>query len=133
MIVDSSALLAVLLAEPDRRRYVEAMVDAPALAMTAANWFETAMVAEARAGARARQDFDDLIAEAGIAVAPVTHELARRACAAWQAWGKGNHPAGLNFGDCFAYALAQERGEPLLFKGDDFARTDITPAIGAAG
>ncbi len=87
------------------------------------------MVIEGKGGAEAGHGLDSLLAQMRVEVAPVTVETARHAREAWRVFGKGRHPAGLNLGDCFAYALAKERGEPLLFKGGDFARTDITPAL----
>ena len=128
MIVDSSALIAIIEDEPDAGRYAAALARAGAPRISAANWFETAMAAEARAGARGSDRFDEVVASANLELVAVTSDLARRARVAWRAYGKGNHPAALNFGDCFAYALAKERGEPLLFKGDDFARTDVAAA-----
>lgn len=86
------------------------------------------MVVESRGGAKAGHELDVLLERAGIELVPVTSEHAHAARRAWRRFGKGNHPAGLNFGDCFAYALAEATGEPLLFKGDDFARTDIEAA-----
>lgn len=137
MIVDSSALLAILLREEDAPRYVEALLAGGAEAgpprIAAANWVEAAMVAEGRGGPRAGRALDALMAEADVEVVPVTAETARLAREAWRVWGKGNHPAKLNLGDCFAYALAQERSEPLLYKGDDFARTDVRSALDAPG
>ena len=132
MIVDSSALIALLRQEEDADRVADALLHAAAPRISAANWLEAAIVAEARGGSASADDFDGLVSDAGLEVVAVTADLARRARVAWRRFGRGNHPADLNFGDCFAYALAQERGEPLLFKGEDFARTDVTPALPAA-
>jgi ribonuclease VapC len=129
VILDASAILAILQREPDAARYEEALVDAPSLAISAANWLEAAIVADRRGNAAAREGFDPFFERFGVEVAPVTVAQARRARSAYRAWGKGNHPAGLNLGDCFAYALATERDEPLLFKGDDFAQTDVKAAL----
>ena len=96
--------------------------------MSAVALLEAAMVVEGRGGARAGQELDALLEKAAIELVPVTAEQADAARRAWRRFGKGNHPAGLDFGDCFAYALARATGEPLLFKGDDFARTDIEAA-----
>ena len=89
---------------------------------------EAAMVLESRGGAAAGQELDVLLEKARVELVPVTPEHANAARRAWRRFGKGNHPAALNFGDCFAYVLAETTGEPLLFKGGDFARTDITAA-----
>ena len=129
MIVDSSAVLAVLFDEPDAERYDEAVVAAPRCRMSAASFLEAAMVLEGRdGGAAVGHELDDYLDEAGIELVPVTPDHARAARRAWRRFGKGNHPAGLNFGDCFAYALAEAEREPLLFKGGDFALTDIEAA-----
>ena len=128
MIVDSSALLAVLLREPDSERYETAIATAPHCCMSAVNVLETSIVVEGRGGAAAGHELDTFLERAGIALAPVTTEQVQAARVAWRRFGKGNHPARLNLGDCFAYALAKAAGEPLLFKGDDFSRTDIEAA-----
>ena len=128
MIVDSSAVLAVLFAEPDAARYARAIGRASTCRMSAASFLETAIVAESRGGSAAAHALDVFLDRAGMELAPVTPAQARAARRAWQRFGKGNHPAGLNFGDCFSYALAESAREPLLFKGEDFARTDIEAA-----
>jgi ribonuclease VapC len=91
--------------------------------------YQTMLVISARRGELGRQSLDELLALAVIEIQPVDSELARIACQAWLQYGKGQHPAGLNFGDCFSYALAKKRQEPLLFKGEDFSKTDITSAL----
>ena len=96
--------------------------------MSAANFLEAAIVLESRSGGTAGHDLDQFIERGRIELVPVTPEQAHAARRAWRRFGKGNHPAGLNFGDCFAYALAETTGEPLLFKGRDFALTDIEAA-----
>ena len=96
--------------------------------MSTANFVETAMVVEARGDDSAAEELDRFIERGPIELVPVTEDHARRARQAWRRFGKGNHPAGLNFGDCFAYALAEATREPLLYKGEDFARTDIETA-----
>jgi ribonuclease VapC len=96
--------------------------------MSLANFLETAIVLESRNGTAAGQQLDALLEDAQIELVPVTPEQAHAARRAWRRFGKGNHPAALNFGDCFAYALAEITGEPLLFKGRDFALTDIETA-----
>ena len=129
MIIDSSALLAVLNREPDSNRLEAAMRTAAPCRMSVANILETSIVVESRGGAEAGRELDAFLEHAAIEPVPVaaTHlEAARRA---WRRFGMGRHPAGLNYGDCFAYALARTTGEPLLYKGNDFARTDIPAAI----
>ena len=128
MIVDSSAVLAVLLHETDARRYAEMVLTAVPCRMSIANALEASIVVESRGGAEACRELDEFLERAEVELAPVTAEHLTAARRAWRRFGKGNHPAGLNFGDCFAYALASVTGEPLLFKGEDFARTDIEAA-----
>ena len=128
MILDTSAIMAVLLDEPDAHRYRRAIAEAATCRISAATWLETAIVAEGKGGIGAGHELDRLMDSARIEVVPVTAEQATIARDAWRCFGKGNHPAGLNLGDCFAYALARTRREPLLFKGGDFARTDIDAA-----
>ena len=125
MIVDTSAVLAVLFAEPDAARYAKVMGRALTCRMSAASFLEAAIVAESRGGSPAGHELDVFLERAGMELVPVTPDHARAARRAWRRFGKGNHPAGLNFGDCFSYALAESLREPLLFKGEDFARTDI--------
>lgn len=129
MIVDSSALLAVVLKEPDIARYLEAMLAADRLRMSAANWFEAAMVVESRGDATVRARFDEFVRVSGIELVPVSVAHAEAAREAWRSFGRGHHAAKLNFGDCFAYALARTEAAPLLFKGTDFPQTDIEPAL----
>ncbi len=131
MIIDTSALLAILRDEPEARACAAAIVDAPVRRLSAANFLETAIVIDASRDPIASRRLDDLLHVAGIVIEPVTAEQARLGRAAYRDFGKGSsHPAQLNFGDCFAYALAKVTGEPLLFKGNDFAQTDVTPALG---
>lgn len=129
MVIDTSAVVAVLLREPDYPRYREALVAAVRPAISAATWCEAAMVLASRLGRRGPHELDALLGAIEAVVVPVDDALARTAHLAWQRFGKGRHPAGLNFGDCFSYALAKQRDEPLLFKGDDFSRTDVAAAI----
>jgi ribonuclease VapC len=129
VIVDSSALIAILMREPDGPRYAAALSDAESPALSAVSFVETTMVAEGRGGPAMGAELDALLAEARIETVPVDRAQAERARAAWRRFGKGRHPAALNLGDCFAYALAAERGEALLFKGADFARTDVKAAL----
>jgi ribonuclease VapC len=134
MIVDSSALLAILRDEPDAEVFVAAIAKAESRRISAATFLETAIVIDGSREPVASRRFDDLVNEAGLAIEPVTEQQARIAREAYRDFGKGSgHPAQLNFGDCFAYALAKATGERLLFKGRDFVHTDIRPAIPAAG
>ncbi len=128
MIVDTSALIAILRDEPEARFCAQAIENAAQRYLSAANFLEAAAVIDGSRDPVASRRFDELIAAAGIVIEPVTEAQARIAREAYRDFGKGSgHPARLNFGDCFAYALAKDRGEPLLFKGDDFGHTDITP------
>ena len=128
MIVDSSAVLAVLYREPDAERYERAIAESPNCRMSVANMLEASIVLEGRGGVAAGHELDVFLESAAIELAPVTVEHAEAARRAWRRFGKGNHPAALNYGDCFAYALANVAGEPLLFKGEDFSQTDIEAA-----
>ena len=128
MIVDSSAVLAVLYREPDAQRYETAIAAATGCRMSVANVLETSIVLEGRGGMAAAHELDTFLKDAAIEPMPVTVEHMEAARRAWRRFGKGNHPARLNYGDCFAYALAEVTGEPLLFKGEDFARTDVEVA-----
>lgn len=132
MIVNSSALMAVIFNEPEESQFAAVLVDAPVLRMSVANWVEAAIVVDSRKDPRAKARFEDLQKMLQIELVPVTVDMAYRSRVAYADYGKGNHPARLNYGDCFAYALAKETGEPLLFKGTDFAQTDIEPALKAA-
>jgi ribonuclease VapC len=129
VIVDSSALLAVILNEEDEPRFSAAMVDAPILRMSAANWVESAIVVDSYRNSNMAVKFDDLIEALRLKIEPVTLEDAVNARAAHSDYGRGHHRARLNYGDCFAYALARRCREPLLFKGNDFAQTDVEPAL----
>ena len=128
MVVDTSAIVAVLLGETERRAFLKAISTADWRSMSAVSLVEASLVMMTRHGPTGVADLDDLIAVLGIAVEPVTLEHARAAREAHQRFGRGRHPAKLNLGDCFAYALAVTSGEPLLYKGDDFARTDVARA-----
>ncbi len=129
MIVDTSAIMAILQKEPEAPAFGAALTEGARIAISAATLVELCVVAESRAGAAVWAEVEALMADAAIEVAPFTAEQAALAREGWRRFGKGRHPAGLNLGDCFAYALAQERGEPLLFKGEDFARTDVRRAL----
>lgn len=125
-VVDSSAFIAILREEPEAERFSRAVALAVAPAMAAATYLECAIVAARVPDGRAI--LDAWIGARRISVVPVDHTLAQIAADAFARYGKGRHPAGLNFGDCFAYALARSLNAPLLFKGDDFARTDVLAA-----
>jgi ribonuclease VapC len=125
MVLDSSAVLAVLFDEPERRAFTLAIERDPRRLMSAANVLESALVTEARRGEPAGRELDLLLHRADVLLVPVDADQVELARSAWRRFGKGRHPAGLNFGDCFAYALASASGEPLLFEGEDFAHTDI--------
>ncbi|WP_419167545.1 type II toxin-antitoxin system VapC family toxin [Candidatus Palauibacter sp.] len=127
-LVVAKTLGARLLDEPDGLRYRRAIVEARSRRISAATLLETAIVAESKGGIRAGHELDRFIELTQIEVVPVTLEQAAVARDAWRCYGKGSHAAGLNLGDCFAYALARTAGEPLLFKGRDFALTDIEVA-----
>ena len=129
MIVDSSALLAILFREPDAERYEAAILAAHPRRMSVANVMEASIVIESRGGAEAGRELDAYLEFAGIQAVPVSAAQLDAARSAWRRFGKGKHPAALNLGDCFAYALAEVNGEPLLYKGGDFARTDIAAAV----
>ena len=129
MIVDTSAVLAILFSEGDAATYAKAIAEASSRRMSAANFVEAAIVVEAQTQASGSRQFDAFFRRAGIVIEPVTEEQAHAARQAYTDFGKGRHAAGLNFGDCFAYALAKIAGEPLLFKGQDFRQTDITAAL----
>jgi ribonuclease VapC len=125
MVIDTSALVAILQREPERRAFIEAIEAADARLMSVATFVEIGIVVEARHGTEGLRDLDHFIGRAGIELIPVDVEHGKVACSAFSRFGKGRHRAGLNYGDCFSYALATSRGEPLLFKGDDFLHTDV--------
>ena len=126
MIIDTSALIAILRDEPQAKECAVAIERDPIRRLSAANFVESALVIDGSRDPIASRRFDDLVREAHIAIEPVTEAQARIAREAYRDFGKGSgHPAKLNFGDCFAYALAKTTGEPLLFKGEDFIHTDI--------
>ena len=129
IVIDSSALVAILNDEPERRQFIDAIVDHGDPSISASTYLETAMVLELRFGARVARELDALISDVGISIVPFDQAQATVARDAFRRFGKGLHKAGLNFGDCFSYALAKALDAPLLFKGNDFARTDIKPAI----
>lgn len=125
MVVDTSALLAIFLAEPERNSFLESILQAEARMISAANVFETGIVLESRRGESAGREFDLFLVRANLQIVSVDSEQIEIARSAWRKYGKGRHPAALNFGDCFAYALAKALDQPLLAKGTDFSATDI--------
>lgn len=129
MIVDTSALAAILFQEGDALRYAEALVDRGGAALSAAILVELTMAVEGRASAEAGREVDVLLERFNVNVSPVTRQHAELARQAWRRYGKGRHPAGLNLGDCFSYALAVMTNAPLLYKGADFSLTDAKAAL----
>jgi ribonuclease VapC len=125
MVIDSSAIIAILGYESEAEQLATAIQDDPIRLMSAASFLESAIVIEARYGQAGGNKLDQLVSIAQIKIEPVTVEQVTVARLAFRTYGKGRHPAALNFGDCFAYALAKVLGEPLLCKGDDFSQTDI--------
>lgn len=125
MVVDTSALIAILNDEPERPAFVAAVERDPSRLISAVSVIEASCVLENRFGEDAVDDLDLLLAKIGARVMPVTADDVTSVRAAYKRFGKGRHPAGLNFGDCFSYALAISTGEPLLFKGRDFTQTDV--------
>ena len=129
MILDTSPLVAILAKEPDFDRYVDAISHAHRCRISAGNYLELSIVIEGQFGLEVLRQCDALIRRAGIVIEPVTVDQAHTARQAFHDFGKGRHPAALNFGDCFAYALAKVTGEPLLFRGEDFKKTDILSVL----
>lgn len=125
MVLDTSAILAILQDEPERRKFNEAIEAAETRSLSTASFVECSMILESRYGADGVRDLDLFIAKAQVSLVPVDEEQADLARRAFRKYGKGRHPASLNFGDCFSYALAQALDEPLLFKGNDFSQTDV--------
>jgi ribonuclease VapC len=125
MVIDTSALLAIFLAEPERKQFLEIITASPTRLISASNVLETGIVLEARRGEAAGREFDLFVVRVNLEVVSVDSEQVEVARSAWRKYGKGRHPAALNFGDCFAYALAKCSGEALLAKGTDFSQTDI--------
>ena len=125
MVIDSSAIIAVLLNEADAGRIAQAIESSSQRLLSAANLLEASIVIESRKGEAGGRELDLLVYRAAIEIVAVDQDQAEIARVAWRRFGKGRHPAGLNYGDCFAYALARARQLALLFQGDDFSRTDI--------
>ncbi|WP_347344296.1 type II toxin-antitoxin system VapC family toxin [Microbacterium sp.] len=130
VVVDTSALAAVVFGETDARAYASVLAaHAGDVSVSAATVVEARIVVRSRQGSEAARDLDVLLTRISAQIVAVDEEQADLAVAAWQRFGKGRHEAGLNFGDCFAYALSRHLGVPLLYKGDDFARTDVASAL----
>ncbi len=127
MVIDTSALTAILRDEPERSRFVDAIKASDARLMSTASFVEASIVIDNRRGAEGVRELDVFLATAGVDLVAVDAEQANLARRAFTRFGKGRHRAGLNYGDCFSYALAVAFGEPLLFKGDDFTHTDVEP------
>jgi ribonuclease VapC len=127
MVIDTSAVAAILFDEPEAAALEGKIADDPVRLMSAATLLEAAIVVEARLGDAGGREFDLWLHRAEIEILAVDAEQADLARRAWRRFGRGRHPAGLNYGDCFSYALAATRDEPLLFKGEDFAKTDAKP------
>jgi ribonuclease VapC len=126
MILDTSAIVAVLQDEPEAESFALAVERNRPVRISAANWLEAAVVVDGNRSPALSRRFDEFMLQAGVEIEPVTARQAELAREAYRAYGRGSgHPAHLNFGDCFAYALAMERDEALLFKGKDFANTDV--------
>ena len=130
MIIDTSAIIAILKREPERVTFSALLETTQDVKMSAATYFETSIVIDKLRDPFASRGLDDLIEHSRISVEPVTAEQVRIARQAYRVYGKGSgHPANLNFGDCFSYALARDKREPILFKGDDFVHTDLRSAV----
>jgi ribonuclease VapC len=132
MVIDTSAIVAIALNEPDAPEIEVTIADDPIRLISAATVLEATMVIETRLGDAGGREFDLWLLKIGAEIVPVDAEQADAARRAWRRYGKGHHAAALNYGDCFSYALAVSRGEPLLFKGEDFARTDVNRPSEAA-
>lgn len=128
MVLDTSALLVVLLGETEAPTFRALVARDPVRLLSAASLLETAIVIESRLGEAGGRELDLLVHKAGIEIVAVSSDQVEVARDAFRQYGKGRHAAGLNFGDCFAYALCKTSGEPLLFKGEDFSKTDVRSA-----
>jgi ribonuclease VapC len=128
MVIDTSAIVSVLLEEPEAEQFLDAIAGAESCLISAVSYMETAMVIIRHFGESTERELDLMLLDAEVEVVPVSVRHAQLAIAAFRNYGKGRHPAGLNFGDCFSYALAKSTGEPLLFKGLDFTKTDVVSA-----
>jgi len=130
LVLDTSAVLAVLFGEPEALAYAQLLHSASSLRMSVPTWVESMQVATARHSTVGREGLEELLDRLKVEIVACDADRARLAYEAWLRFGKGRHPAGLNFGDCFSYALAKLQGEPLLFKGEDFTRTERSPRDG---
>ncbi|MBW3629227.1 MAG: type II toxin-antitoxin system VapC family toxin [Gemmatimonadetes bacterium] len=128
MVIDTSAVIAILLGEPSAERVISALEGHFERRMSAAAVVEAGIVMQARQGDAGERELDALLRRLRVTILPVTEEQAELARSAFRRFGKGKHPAGLNFGDCFSYALARALAEPMLFVGEDFSRTDVAIA-----
>jgi ribonuclease VapC len=131
MVIDTSAVVAILFQEPDQRRYDEAIAAAPVRLVSAVTRVELSFVVEGRKGDEGRARLERFFRLTGADIVSVTPHHAELTIEAFRRYGRGRHKAGLNIGDCFSYALAAATDHPLLFKGDDFVHTDIRPALSA--
>lgn len=129
MVIDTSAIVAILFGEEEEDLFARSIAEAPKKLISAFNAIETGIVIEARKGEAGGREFDLFLHHAQIEIVPLTADHFEIAREAWRTFGKGRHPAGLNIGECCAYALSKYSGEPLLFKGKDFSQTDIQPAV----
>jgi len=129
IVLDTSALVALLLQEPEAEQIAEILASATELRIAAPNWLESAIVITIRRGDSGYLQFQQMFQRLNIEIVPSDAMNGKIAFQAWRRYGKGRHPAGLNYGDCFAYALARQRSEPLLFKGEDFSMTDIQSVL----
>lgn len=125
MVIDTSAMLAIFLAEPERKQFLDLIIQSGTRLISAASVLETGIVLESKRGESAGREFDLFIVRVSLEIVPVDAEQIEIARSAWRRFGKGRHPAALNFGDCFTYALAKSSYEPLLAKGQDFRKTDL--------
>ena len=125
MVIDTSAVIAIFLNEPERKPFLDLILQAEKRFISAATVLEAGIVLEAKRGEAAGREFDLFVVRTGLEIVPVDAEQIETARSAWRSFGKGRHAAGLNFGDCFAYALAKSLGEKLLAKGEDFRFTDV--------
>lgn len=129
MVIDTSAVLAIFLDEPERGQFIDAILQAGRRQISAATVLETGIVLESKRGESAGREFDLFAVRTNLEIVPVDAEQVEAARSAWRRFGKGRHAAALNFGDCFTYGLAKLSGEPVLAKGSDFASTDIELCI----
>ena len=125
MVIDTSAVIAILFGEEEAERFGTAIDNDPSRLMSATSVLEASLVVESELGEQGARELDFLLLKAGVQTIPFNEEQLQVARYAFREYGKDRHPAGLNFGDCFSYALSRTTGEPLLFKGDDFSQTDV--------